>query len=156
MAIRIILREGDDFLYKKSRMVTDFDQRLSILIDDLFDTMHAANGVGLAATQVGVLKRVAVINVGLGEDSSPIELVNPQIIKKRGETLLIEGCLSVPGVRGYVRRPEYVKIRAFDRHGKESFYEGEGLLAQAFCHEIEHLDGELFTDKVEYFIEDDE
>ncbi|HIV01990.1 MAG TPA: peptide deformylase [Candidatus Aphodoplasma excrementigallinarum] len=154
MAIRFIREEGDDILRKKSREVTVFDERLHTLLDDMFDTMYSAEGVGLAAVQVGVLKRAIVIDTR-GENEK-LELINPVIVKTEGERKTAEGCLSVPGVRGYVLRPEKVTVRAKDRYGEEHEYTGEDLLAQAFCHEIEHLDGGLFIDKVVEFIEDDE
>jgi len=154
MALRIIREEGDDILLKKSREVIAFDERLHTLLEDMKETMYDANGVGLAAPQVGILKRVVVIDTRDG--SGALELVNPKIIYRHGETLLIEGCLSVPGVHGYVRRPEKVKVRAQDRFGKEHVYDGEGMLAQAFCHEVDHLNGELFISKVESFIEDED
>lgn len=154
MAIRFIREEGDDILRKKSREVTVFDERLHTLLDDMFDTMYSAEGVGLAAVQVGVLKRAIVIDTR-GENEK-LELINPVIVKTEGERKTAEACLSVPGVRGYVLRPEKVTVRALDRYGEEHEYTGEGLLAQAFCHEIEHLDGGLFIDKVVEFIEDDE
>lgn len=154
MAIRFIREEGDEVLRKKSREVTVFDARLHTLLDDMFDTMYSADGVGLAAVQVGILKRAIVIDTR-GENEK-IELINPVIVSVEGERRIPEACLSVPGVRGYVIRPEKVTVRAKDRFGAEHEYTGEGLLAQAFCHEIEHLDGGLFTDKVEEYIEDDE
>lgn len=154
MAIRNIRTEGDGILTKRSREVEVFDQRLHTLLDDMAETMYDSNGVGLAAPQVGVLKRVVVIDAR--DEQGLLELVNPRIIYKHGETLRVEGCLSVPGVHGYVRRPQKVKVRAMDRYGKEHVHDGEGLLAQAFCHEVEHLNGELFLDKVETFVEDDQ
>lgn len=152
MAIRIIREQGDEILRKKSREVEVFDKRLHTLIDDMFETMYAADGVGLAAPQVGILKRVVVIDTK--DETGPIELVNPVIIYKHGTRLAVEGCLSVPGVRGLVERPEKVKVKAYDRFGNEHVYDGEGLLATAFCHEIDHLNGVLFIDKVEEFVED--
>ena len=151
MAIRIIRTSEDVILRKKSREVTAFDKRLHELLDDMAETMHNAGGVGLAAPQVGMLKRVVVIDVG--DENGVIELVNPVIIYRHGEVVVVEGCLSVPGVRGYMRRPEKVKVRALDRYGKEHVYTGEGMLAQAFCHEVEHLNGQLFIDKVEGYVE---
>ena len=154
MAIRMIRKEGDEVLRKKSREVTVFDERLHMLLDDMKDTMYEAQGVGLAAPQVGILKRVVVIDAR--DEQGVLELVNPKIIYKHGETLRVEGCLSVPGVHGYVRRPEKVRVKAQDRYGKMHEYEGEEVLAQAFCHEVEHLNGKLFLDKVEKFIENEE
>ena len=121
-----------------------------MLIDDMFDTMYDAMGVGLAAPQVGVLKRIVTIDVGEG----PILLINPEIIETSGEQTGEEGCLSVPGKSGVVTRPNYVKVRAFDKDMKEIVLEGEGLLARAFCHEIDHLDGHLYVEKVEGELED--
>jgi pept_deformyl: peptide deformylase len=121
-----------------------------VLIDDMFDTMYDAMGVGLAAPQVGVLKRIVTIDVGEG----PILLINPEIIETSGEQTGEEGCLSVPGKSGVVTRPNYVKVRAFDEDMKEIVLEGEGLLARAFCHEIDHLDGHLYVEKVEGELED--
>ena len=121
-----------------------------MLIDDMFDTMYDAMGVGLAAPQVGVLKRIVTIDVGEG----PILLINPEIIETSGEQTGEEGCLSVPGKSGVVTRPNYVKVRAFDEDMKEIVLEGEGLLARAFCHEIDHLDGHLYVEKVEGELED--
>ncbi|NLZ25694.1 MAG: peptide deformylase [Clostridiales bacterium] len=145
MAKRIIIQEPDELLRKKSREVEIFDERLSLLIDDLFETMEAADGVGLAAPQVSVLKRVAVVRT---EDGS-FELVNPIIIEADGEQLGEEGCLSVKGRYGKVRRPDKVKVEAFDRRGNKHVYEVQGFTARAFCHEIDHLDGILFIDKEE-------
>lgn len=154
MAIRFIREEGDEILRKKSRLVTAFDDKLWTLLDDMYDTMYLANGVGLAAVQVGILKRAVVIDTR--EEGEKIELINPEIISSEGECEVSEGCLSVPNVRGYVKRPEKVVVRAQDRKGVVHQYTGEGLLAQAMCHEIEHLDGILFIDKVTEYIEDDE
>lgn len=146
MAIRNILTEENDSetLRKKSREVTEFGKRLGILLDDMVETLHDADGVGLAAPQIGVLKRVVVIDVGEGV----IELVNPIIIKEEGEQQAAEGCLSIPGEYGITKRPQKVTVRAFDRNGKAFTVSGEDLLARAFCHEIDHLDGILFTDHV--------
>jgi peptide deformylase len=149
MAIRNIVKHGDDVLTKKCRKVEVFDQRLSDLIDDLFDTLYESGGVGLAAPQVGVLKRIAVIDI----DGDPIELVNPEIVETDGEQYGTEGCLSYPGQFGMVRRPMYVKIKAQDRKGDWYEYEGEELLARAFCHETEHLDGNMFMRLVEEWVE---
>ncbi len=151
MAIREIRKEPDEILYKNSREVTEFDQRLHTLLDDMADTMYAANGVGLAAVQVGVLKKVAVIDTGEGL----IELINPEIVKETGKQTGTEGCLSFPGKWGEVTRPNYVKVKAKDRFGNECTFEGKELLARAFCHEIEHLSGHVFTEKVERFLEED-
>lgn len=149
MAIRNIVKLGDDVLTKKCRVVEKFDDRLSELIDDMFETLYAANGAGLAAPQVGILKRIAVIDIGDGA----YELINPEIIYTDGSQTGAEGCLSNPGKFGIVTRPNKVKIKAQDRHGEWHEYEGEGLLARAFCHETEHLDGQMFMDKVTEWLE---
>ena len=148
MAMRGIVKEGDEALTKKCREVTEFNERLSVLIDDMFDTMYEANGVGLAAPQVGILRRIVVIDVGEG----PIELVNPVIIASSGKQKAVEGCLSCPGIYGYTKRPMHVKVRAQDRKGVFHEYEGEDLLARAFCHEIDHLDGILFRSHVVEYV----
>lgn len=145
MAIRKIVEMGkDDILRKHARQVVKFDRRLAVLLDDMADTMYEADGVGLAAPQVGVLKRAVVIDVGEGL----IELVNPQIVWQEGEVVGAEGCLSVPGRRGTVARPEKVRVAAQDRKGNAVEVEGEGLLAVCLCHEIDHLDGILYVDKM--------
>ena len=142
MALRNIVKLGDDVLRKKCRAVTMIDSKTHQLLDDMAQTMHAANGVGLAAPQVGLLKRIVVIDVG----DSVIELINPEIIATSGEQTDDEGCLSVPDKFLPVSRPNVVKVRALDRYGKSFTMEGEGLLARAFCHEIDHLDGKMFLD----------
>ena len=142
MALRNIVKLGDDVLRKKCRAVTMIDSKTHQLLDDMAQTMHAANGVGLAAPQVGLLKRIVVIDVGDGV----IELINPEIIATSGEHTDDEGCLSVPDKFLPVSRPNVVKVRALDRYGKSFTMEGEGLLARAFCHEIDHLDGKIFLD----------
>ncbi len=152
MAIRLIRKDPDEILRKKSREVTVFDDRLAQLLDDMYETMYEAGGVGLAAVQVGILKRAVVVDTR--EEGERYELVNPKLVYKKGEREVTEGCLSVPGVNGYVNRPEKVIVRAQDRTGETFEVEATGLLAQAFCHEIEHLDGGLFTDKVTEYIED--
>ena len=144
MAIRNVVKEGDDVLRKSARPVIEFNKRLHTLLDDMAETMYATNGVGLAANQVGILRRVVVIDVGEGL----IELVNPEIVEKSGNQQEVEGCLSSPGEYGITSRPMRVKVEAFDRNGNEVSYEGEGLLARAFCHELDHLDGVLYTSKV--------
>lgn len=144
MAIRNILLEGNELLYKKCRLVEKFDEKLGILIDDMFETMHKANGVGLAAPQVGILRRVAVIKV----DSNPIELVNPVIIETSGIQKEEEGCLSCPDSNAITIRPMFVKVRAQDRKGNFAEYIGRALKARAFCHEIDHLDGILFKSRI--------
>lgn len=142
MAIRKIVTVGDEVLRKKSRPVVKFDEKLWQLLDDMKETMDKADGVGLAAVQVGVLRRVIVINVGDGL----IELINPEIIEVSGEQEGQEGCLSVPGRWGIVKRPNYVKLRAQNRKGQWRLYEGTELKARCFCHEIDHLDGTLYID----------
>lgn len=144
MAIRNVVKEGDDVLRKTARPVIEFNHRLHTLLDDMSETMYATNGVGLAANQVGILRRVVVIDVGEGL----IELVNPEIVKKSGNQQEVEGCLSSPGEYGITSRPMRVTVEAFDRFGNAVSYEGEGLLARAFCHELDHLDGVLFKDNV--------
>ncbi len=144
MALRNIVKLGDPILNKTSRKVEKFDERLSTLIDDMFETMYAENGVGLAAVQVGMLKRVVVIDVGDG----PMELVNPEITLKEGEQRESEGCLSLPGKYGVTLRPKKVQVKAQDRNGKWQVFTGEDLKARCFCHEIDHLDGILFTSHV--------
>ncbi len=143
MALRKILTLGDETLYKKSRKVEKFDKKLHEILDDMAETMYNANGAGLAAVQIGILRRIVVIDTGEGL----IELVNPEIIEQDGEQCGQEGCLSLPGKWGDVTRPMHVKVKARDRNGKLFETEGEGLLARAFCHETEHLDGHLFIEK---------
>ncbi len=147
MAIRNIREIGDSVLTKISKEVTEVDNKLLTLIDDMLDTLYDANGVGLAAPQVGILKRVVVIDVS-EEGNDPIILINPVILKTDGQQIGDEGCLSIPGKIGTVMRPNYVKVRAFDRKMKEFELEGTELLARALCHEIDHLNGELYVDKV--------
>jgi peptide deformylase len=149
MALREIRKEGDDILRKKCREVEKIDQKVCLLLEDMAETLYHANGVGLAAPQVGVLKKVVVIDVGDGL----IELINPEIISSSGSEIDGEGCLSIPGVWGKVERPAVVEVRAKDRYGNECTYTGEGLLARAFCHEIDHLDGKLFVDRVISYID---
>ena len=145
MALRTIRTEGDPVLRKKSRPITEMTQKLRNLIVDMMDTMYDSMGVGLAAPQVGILKRSVVIDVGEG----PIVLINPEILETSGEQTGEEGCLSVPGMSGQVTRPDYVKVKALDINMEEVEYEGTELLARAFCHEIDHLDGKMYTDLVE-------
>jgi peptide deformylase len=152
--VRKILTFGDETLRKISKPMQKFDLRLWLLLRDMADTMNKAEGVGLAAPQVGILRRVVVIDVG--DENGLIELVNPEIIAQEGEQEGSEGCLSAPGRRGYVKRPNKVTVRAQDRKGKFFEITGEGLLARAFCHELDHLDGILYSDKEEYEIKDDE
>ncbi len=146
MAIRKIREIGDGVLNKTSKEVTEMTGRTRTLIEDMLDTMYEANGVGLAAPQVGVLKRIVVIDV-TGED--PYVLINPRIVETSGEQTGHEGCLSVPGKTGVVTRPNYVKVLAMDREMKPFELEGTELLARAICHECEHLDGHLYVEKVE-------
>ena len=143
MAIRNIREDGDEVLRKVCKPVEVMTERLSTLIDDMFETMYEANGVGLAAPQVGVLRRIVVIDV---MDDNPLVLVNPEIIEKDGEQIGPEGCLSLPGLQGDVARPEHVVCKALDRDMKEITVEVEGLLARAICHELDHLDGILYKD----------
>ena len=150
MALRTIRTEGDSVLEKVCRPVEKIDKRTKDLVGDMLETMYDACGVGLAAPQVGVLKRIVVIDIGDG----PLVLVNPEILMTSGEQTGEEGCLSVPGMSGQVTRPNYVKMKALDMDMKEQEYEGEGLLARAFCHEIDHLDGHMYVEKVEGELED--
>ena len=145
MAIRKIRELGDEVLTKPCKEVTKVNLRTKILIGDMLDTMYEAMGVGLAAPQVGILKRIVVIDVGEG----PIILINPEILETSGEQTGEEGCLSVPGKSGQVTRPDYVKVRALNEEMEETELEGTGLLARAFCHEIDHLDGKMYVDLVE-------
>lgn len=144
MAIRTIRLEDDPVLSKKCRPVEKMTDKIHQLIDDMLDTMYEANGVGLAAPQVGILKKVVVVDVGDG----PIVLINPQILETEGEQTGDEGCLSVPGMAGEVTRPNYVKVKALNEEMEEFEIEGTELLARAFCHEIDHLDGIMYTSLV--------
>ena len=145
MALRTIVQFGEDILRKKCRPVTDFDSRLHTLLDDMAETMKSANGAGLAAPQVGVLRRAVVIDVR--DEKGLIELVNPEILSEEGTQCGGEGCLSSPASWCEVERPAKVTVKALDRNGAEFTITGEGMLARALCHEIDHLDGILFTDK---------
>ena len=149
MALRNIRKLGDDILRKKCRPVETIDERILTLLDDMAETMYDANGVGLAAPQIGILKRMVVIDIGEGL----IELINPEIVAVEGNVKDIEGCLSVPGKCGYVVRPETVTVSALDRNGEKVVITGKGLLAKAFCHELDHLDGIVFVDKVTEYVE---
>lgn len=149
MAIREIRKKDDEILTKVCKEVKVFDKKLGILIDDMYETMVKYDGVGLAAPQVGILKRVVVVDVGEGR----IELVNPVIIKQSGTQNGAEGCLSVPGVFGEVERPNEVTVRAQNRNGEFFEVSGTELLARAFCHELEHLEGKLFLDRVTKFLD---
>ena len=153
MALRNILTQEDEQLRKHSRKVEKFDARLRTLIDDMRETLLNSGGVGLAAPQVGVLRRVVVLLDINKDPEEVVELVNPEVIEQSGEQRIVEGCLSVPGVYGYVTRPTWAKIRAQDRDGNWFEREGEGVVAQCFCHETEHLDGHLFTEKVEEYVD---
>jgi len=176
MATRNILKDGEKGLTKRSRVVSNFNDRLHILIDDMRETLIEANGLGLAAPQVGVLRRVAlIVDTGIGVEETGdedtelsedervellkrqiIELVNPEIIKQDGEQSGSEGCLSVPGVYGLVTRPETVLIKAQDRYGKSFEMEANELTARAVCHEVDHLEGVIFTSRVERFLSEEE
>ena len=145
MALREIRIMGDPVLTKVCKEVTEVTPKIAELIDDMLETMYEANGVGLAAPQVGILKRIVTIDVGEG----PIILINPRIVETSGEQTGDEGCLSLPGKAGCVTRPNYVKVRAFDENMQEFEMEGTELLARAFCPELEHLDGHMYTEKVE-------
>ena len=152
MALRNIVKFGEDILRKKCREVTVFDDKLWVLLDDMYETLKNAEGVGLAAPQIGILRRVVVIDVGEG----PIELINPVVTSVRGKQREIEGCLSAPGQWGYVVRPAKVKVTAVNRYGKEFKVEGTELLARALCHEIDHLNGVVFTDLADEMVDPEE
>ena len=144
MATRRILTEGDEILRKISRPVKEIDKRTKILLDDMAETMYKNDGVGLAAPQVGILRRIVVIDIGEGL----LELINPEIVYTEGSKIDTEGCLSIPGRRGTVERPAKVTVQALNRKGKPIQITGEGLMAVALCHELDHLDGILYTDKM--------
>lgn len=144
MAIRNIVKDGDDILRKVCRSQLTFDDRLATILDDMIETMYAADGVGLAAPQVGILRRYCVIDIGEGV----IELINPVIVSTEGEQFEQEGCLSFPGEYGVTSRPEKVTVRAQNRKGENFTVTGEGLLARALCHEIDHLDGIVYKDRL--------
>lgn len=150
MALRELRYREDEILTKACKEVKKFDEKLAILLDDMYETMQKAEGVGLAAPQIGILKRVVVIDIGNGR----IDMVNPQIIETSGEQEGIEGCLSFPKLYGVVKRPNKVKIKAQDRNGNWFEKEGTELLARAFCHECDHLDGHVFTELVTEFVQD--
>ncbi len=143
MALRNVVCRGDEILGKKAKEVKEINQRVLQTLDDMLDTMHESNGIGIAAPQVGVLKRMFIVEV----DDTFIELINPQILETEGKQIDEEGCLSVPGLIGTVERPRYVKITGINREGKTVVYEATDLLARAFCHEYDHLEGVLFVDK---------
>ncbi len=152
MAIRDIRKEGDEILRKKAKKVEVIDDRVLTLLKDMAETMYKANGVGLAAPQVGILKRIVVIDIGEGL----IELINPEIVSQEGEQTGTEGCLSIPGIYGEVKRPARVVVEALNGKGQKIRVTGEGLLAVALCHEIDHLDGILFRDKVIRYVDPEE
>lgn len=159
MALRNIVKEGEPCLRKHCRPVTEFNDHLFCLLDDMKETLLSSQGVGLAAPQVGVLRRAVVVletNVAEGEDEYVIELINPEIVEKDGEQAGPEGCLSIPGVFGYVTRPDHVKVRAQNRKGEWFEVEGTDLTARAFCHELDHLDGILFRDLADHIMTDEE
>ena len=153
MATRKIVLQGDEILTKVCRPVTNFDERLHELLDDMKETLIQANGAGLAAPQVGILRRITVV---LNDDDEILELINPEIIYTVGEQTGPEGCLSVPGKFGMVTRPEFVRVRAQDRNGNWFEAEGYDLTARCFCHELEHLDGHLYTEHIDHFLSDEE
>ncbi|MCR5681701.1 MAG: peptide deformylase [Clostridiales bacterium] len=152
MAILNIVKEGDPLLRKKCRPVTEITPRILTLLDDMRETLIEANGAGLAAPQVGILRRIALVD--LGEEI--VELINPEILETEGEQEEVEGCLSVPDVWGITKRPAWVKVKAMNRNGEEFEVEGEGLNARCLCHEIDHLDGHLFTDNVVHILSPEE
>lgn len=153
MTIRNIVTIEDPVLRKKSRPVVNFDEKLWTLLDDMKETLKKADGAGLAAVQVGILRRAVIVDVG---DGKPLELINPEIVETSGEQEGQEGCLSLPGKWGVVRRPEFVKVRAQNRKGQWCMFKGEGLKARCFCHEIDHLDGIVFTDRAKRMLTDEE
>ena len=162
MAIRAIVTEEDPILHKRCHPVTQFDEKLWDLLDDMKETLAAANGVGLAAPQVGILRRVVLV---INDEGEVLELINPEILEEKGEQDGLEGCLSIPGKFGFVTRPMWVKVRAQNRNGEWVEQEGEELTARCFCHELAHLDGHLYTElayelytpeELEAMTEDDE
>ena len=153
MALRKIMTEKDPALHQVCRPVTEFNDRLHRLLDDMTETRRQANGVGLAAPQVGILRRAVVVETG---EENMLELVNPRILEQSGEQDGAEGCLSVPGKWGMVKRPNYVKLQAQDRFGNWFEVEAEALIARCFCHELDHLDGHLYTEKVSRFLTEEE
>lgn len=150
--IRILGQEGDDVLRKKAKEIKEITPRIKELIEDMFETMYEAEGVGLAAPQVGIRKRLVVIDV----DDNPYVLINPVILETSGEQIGPEGCLSVPGKSGIVNRPNYAKVKAYNEDMEEYIVEGTELLARCLCHEIDHLEGEMYVDKVEGDLSEDE
>ena len=152
MGLRKILTDKDPALHKVCKPVTSFDAKLHKLLDDMAETMQEANGVGLAAPQVGILRRVVTVDLG----DEILELVNPSLVETDGEQVGAEGCLSVPGKYGLVKRPYYAKVRAQDRYGEWFEAEGEELIGRCFCHELDHLDGIVYTEVMERFLTEDE
>ena len=152
MALRTIVLQGDRCLTKACRPVTAFNGRLHQLLDDMAETLEQANGVGLAAPQVGILRRVVLVDTG----EEILELINPTLLETSGEQIGAEGCLSVPGKYGLVKRPNYAKVRAQDRYGNWYEAEGEELIARCFCHELDHLDGIVYTEVMERFLTEEE
>lgn len=152
MALRTIVKEGDRVLNKVARPVDKFDEKLKVLVEDMKDTLLAANGVGLAAPQVGISRRLCIVE-DEGDENKMIVLVNPEIISAEGEQEFQEGCLSLPGVWGKTKRPEWVTVRAFDENGKEFEITRTGITAVCFCHEIDHLNGILFREHVYEYVE---
>ena len=155
MGLRKILTDKDPALHKVCRPVEKFDWRLHKLLDDMRETLAVANGVGLAAPQVGILRRVFLVDVGV-EEPEVVEFINPEILETDGEQYGPEGCLSVPGKYGLVKRPYYAKVRAQDRNGEWFEAEGEELIGRCFCHEYDHLDGIVYTEKMDRFLTDEE
>ncbi len=159
MALRNIVKKGDGVLQKHCRPVTEFNDRLHVMLDDMAETLRKADGVGLAAPQVGVLRRAVLVletNVPEGEEERIVELVNPEILECSGEQSGPEGCLSYPGVYGWVSRPDHVRLRAQDRNGAWFEVEGDGLAARAFCHELDHLEGVMFDEVADHIMSEEE
>ena len=155
MGLRKILTDKDPALHKVCKPVTSFDKKLHKLLDDMNETLIDSQGVGLAAPQVGILRRVFLVDVGV-EEPEVVEFINPEILETDGEQYGPEGCLSVPGKYGLVKRPYYAKVRAQDRNGEWSEAEGEELIGRCFCHEYDHLDGIVYTEKMDRFLTDEE
>ena len=155
MALRKILTDAEPALHKVCKKVVNFDNKLFTLLDDMRDTLIESGGVGLAAPQVGILRRVVLVDVG-EEDNEIIEFINPEMVETDGEQYGPEGCLSVPGKYGLVKRPYYAKVRAQDRNGDWFEAEGEELIARCFCHELDHLDGIVYTEKMDRYLSEDE
>ncbi len=155
MGLRKILTDKEPALHKVCKPVTDFDKKLHKLLDDMTDTLIDSGGVGLAAPQVGILRRIFLVDVGV-EENEIVEFINPEILETDGEQYGPEGCLSVPGKYGLVKRPYYAKVRAQDRYGEWFEAEGEELIGRCFCHEYDHLDGIIYTEKMDRFLTDEE